>query len=130
MPDATTTPIPAAVTPTPTAPPAPVQATPTAPAPAVPTPDALLIPASMKKGATQRERADTVCSLAESILGAKPGQTAFITVQPGGWLFARFDFNDKLGYPTVGPPPHGDRYVWKTQPSGIRYGYLKEKANA
>lgn len=129
MPDSTPTPV------VPAPAPAPVQPTPAATTPAKP--DALMIPETLKRGATQLDRIDSICSFAESILGGdrSKGVTARIRRQPGGRkMFVTLSPRDTLRFP-VNSGESGPRYYWVAQPDGVEYGYLvdaarKEKASA
>jgi hypothetical protein len=95
------------------------------------TPDALILPESLKKGETQIDRIDSILSIAEPLLkiDRTKGQRAYIRRQPGSRLFVTSNPEDTLQYP-VGHDQEGKpRYVWIVQPSGIDYGFLIEGAS-
>jgi hypothetical protein len=93
-------------------------------------PDALLIPESFRVGKTTLDRVDSVCTLAEGILGGDRagGVTAYVRRQPAGRkMFVTLDPMDQLHF-EKGSGNRGSRYTWKPQENGIEYGYLVDAA--
>lgn len=89
-----------------------------------PIPDALLIPESLKAGARQIDRINSVLDIAEPILAVDRtlGERAYIRRQPGGRLFITKDPADTLLHP-VGHPLEGrERYRWSPRAEGDRDG--------
>lgn len=100
------------------------------PAPATPArPDALFIPESFRVGATKYDRADSICTFAEGILGADKlkSQRAYVRRQPGARVFVTLDPDDTIAFPRIGSN-RGPRYAWVKQPNGVEYGYLVDAA--
>jgi hypothetical protein len=94
------------------------------------TPDALMLPASVRSGARMADRVDSVCTLAEAILGLdRPaGKTALIRRQPHDRLFVTGDHADTILFPTNHPRSGQPRYRWVAQADGSEWGYLAEEA--
>jgi len=91
-----------------------------------PNPDALLLPESLKRGATQLDRIDSILRIAEPILGVDRtrGERAYIRRQPGGQLFVSANPADTLMFP-VGHPLEGKpRYHWSAREDGSEWGFL------
>jgi hypothetical protein len=88
--------------------------------------DALILPETLKKGATQIERIDSILAIAEPLLGVdrKAGQRAYIRRQPGGRLFVSKSPEDTLCHPREHPREGQPRYDWETAADGFQYGYL------
>lgn len=96
--------------------------------PTGPLPDALLVPEGLKRGRTVAERVDSICNIAEPILGVDrtQGQHAYIRRQGDGWLFITRDPRDTIYAPMTSPLRGRPRYDWIDTPDGIRRGYLKD----
>jgi hypothetical protein len=100
--------------------------------PTAPTPNALLLPESLKRGSRQIERINSILDLAEPILGVDraQGDKAWIRKQPGGMLFITKDPADTLFHVQNTPLAGKARYAWLPAEGGIRRGYLTEEARA
>jgi len=88
--------------------------------------DALILPESLKNGATQLDRIDSILNAAEPLLGVdrSRGGRAYIRRQPGGRLFVTADPRDTLLFP-IGHPREGQaRYSWTPRPDGTERGRL------
>jgi hypothetical protein len=88
--------------------------------------DALILPESLKSGATQLDRIDSILRAAEPLLGVdrSRGARAYIRRQPGGRLFVTADPRDTLLFP-IGHPREGQaRYAWTPGPDGSERGRL------
>lgn len=101
--------------------------------PSLPTPDALFFPAALKRGATFRDRLNSVADVAEPLLGVdrSKGECAHIHDQHDGWLFITKDPEDRIyfpAYPDRHPKAGQPRYAWVNHPGGIRLGYLVPEA--
>lgn len=90
-------------------------------------PDALMIPASMKRGDKTQDRLDHMCTLAEGFLGLdrRKGQHAHIRAWPpeGEFLFVTESPLDEFNFPKCHPKDGQCRYRWEMQPNGIAFGY-------
>jgi hypothetical protein len=94
-------------------------------------PDALMIPATLKKGARLSDRVASVIEVAEAMLGidrrsANPGR-AWIRQQPHGKLFVTRDPADTIVFPRDHPLSGQPRYRWERQPDGSAWGWLVEE---
>jgi hypothetical protein len=94
------------------------------------TPDALLLPETLKAGARQIDRINSVLNIAEPILEVDRGlgERGYIRRQPGGRLFITKDPADTLLYPVGHPREGSERYRWSARPDGIELGYLEKAA--
>lgn len=96
-------------------------------------PDALLVPASMRKGERVFERVASICDVAEPLLeiDRAAGERAWIRTQPNGTLFVTRDPFDTLNFPRDHPHHGRPRYHWgRPRRDGITLGYLVEEAQA
>jgi hypothetical protein len=95
-------------------------------------PDALMIPATMKRGATPGIRLDMICTLAEGFLGLdrRKGEHARVRVWPpkGEFLFVTTSDLDEFYFPQIHPKAGQSRYRWEMQPNGIAFGYFEPGA--
>jgi hypothetical protein len=98
--------------------------------PICPLPDALMIPARVKHGRTQRERIASVNAVANPLLGVDydRGELAWIRTLDGGWLFVTKDPHDTIYHPLTSPLRGRDRYAWLIGPDGIKRGYLTQES--
>jgi hypothetical protein len=98
--------------------------------PIVPAPDALLVPAKLKRGRTLFERMCSILDLAEPMLRVdrSKGERAYIREQPQGWLFITKDQFDTIYHPLRTPMQGRPRYTWLDGQDGIRRGYVTEAA--
>jgi hypothetical protein len=96
----------------------------------LPVPDALMLPAGVKRGARMVERVASICEIAEPLLGVDraAGQHAWIRQQPHGRLFVTRDDRDTINYPIEHPRSGQPRYDWVDGADGIRLGFLKPEA--
>src|SRR5262245_54549131 len=94
--------------------------------PTAPTPDALMIPARLKRGRTQRERIASVNAVANPLpsVDYDKGELAWIRTLDGHWLFVTKDPHDTIYHPLSSPLRGRDRYAWVTGPDGIKRGWL------
>jgi hypothetical protein len=95
-------------------------------------PDALMIPASMKRGATPADRLDMICTLAEGFLGLdrRKGEHAFVRAWPpdGEFLFVATSELDEFYFPKTHAKCGQSRYRWDMQPNGIAFGFFEPGA--
>jgi hypothetical protein len=93
-------------------------------------PDALLLPETLKAGARQIDRINSILDVAEPILGVDRarGERAYIRRQPGGRLFITRAPADTLLHPLGHPLEGRARYRWTPRPDGVELGYLEEAA--
>lgn len=91
-------------------------------------PDALFVPESLKAGARQIDRINSVLDVAEPILRVDRslGERGYIRRQPGGRLFITKDPADTLLHPAGHPREGQERYRWTARPDGVALGYLDE----
>lgn len=93
-------------------------------------PDALLIPSSRKIGGRAAERVNSICWIAEPLLGTDyaKGERAWIRSHGQYWLFVTPRLEDTMcfegGHPLCGHP----RYTWVLQGDGMQFGFLVECA--
>ena len=94
--------------------------------------DAIMMDESKKTGSTSWGRIDSLCSIAEPLLGLDKakGQTAWIRRQPGGKVFVTGSPTDTIYYPNDHDKAGQPRYGWvvSTADPGIELGYLLDKA--
>jgi hypothetical protein len=97
-----------------------------------PTPDALLVPEQLKRGATQWERIRSINQIAIPLLGIdyEKDELAWIHKQPGGWLFISKNPEDTIYWPHGAPQAGRHRYAWVDGEGGVRRGYLTEEARS
>jgi hypothetical protein len=95
--------------------------------PVTPVPDALMLPATLKRGARLADRVDSICAFAEPILGVDraKGERAWIRQQAHGQLFITRDSADTIHFPRDHCLSGQPRYRWEKQPDGSEWGYLK-----
>ncbi len=93
------------------------------------TPDALILPETWKKGATQLDRIDSILAIAEPLLNIdrSKGERAYIRRQPAGRLFVTGDPQDTLQFPLGHPQEGRPRYHWVANPDGSEHGFLVER---
>ena len=95
-------------------------------------PDALMIPATMKRGATPGIRLDYICTLAEGFLGLdrRKGQHAIVRTWPpkGEFLFVTTSDRDEFLFPQVHAKCGQCRYRWEMQTNGIAFGFYEPGA--
>lgn len=93
-------------------------------------PDALFLPANLRKGCRMAERVKSICDIAEPLLGVDhgSGERAQIRVQSHDWLFITKSSLDTINFPTHHHRAGQPRYCWVDQPDGSRFGYLVEGA--
>jgi hypothetical protein len=91
-------------------------------------PDALFLPASLKRGATLRERVGSVADVADGLLevDASDGEKSYIRTQPHNVLFVTRDPYDSIYYPLDHPKSGQPRYRWEKRDGGVQIGYLIE----
>jgi hypothetical protein len=96
----------------------------------VPRPDALFLPAALKRGPTLFARVSSVCDVAEPLLEVdrSAGERAYIRSQPHGRLFVTRDPADTIFFPTGHPRSGEHRYRWEKRDGGVDVGYLLESA--
>ena len=89
-------------------------------------PAALMLPETLKAGARQIDRINSVLAVAEPMLGVDraKGERAYIRRQPGGRLFITRDPADTLLHPVGHPLQGAERYRWSPRADGIEFGYL------
>lgn len=91
-------------------------------------PDALMIPASMKRGERPGDRLDYICTIAERFLGLdrRNGEHAFVRAWPpkGEYLFVTTTDVDEFYFPKCHPKDGQSRYRWEMQTNGIAFGYF------
>ena len=89
-------------------------------------PDALFLPETIKAGARQIDRINSVLEVAEPMLGVDRGrgERAYIRRQPGGRLFITRDPADTLLHPVGHPLEGADRYRWSPRADGVEFGFL------
>lgn len=96
-------------------------------------PDAVLCPATLRRGPTKWHRLDSVLRIVEPILQVdkEAGELAWVRKQgpdgPDQRLFITRDPNDLLEYPSNHPTKAGrPRYTWVESGPGFCLGYLNE----
>jgi hypothetical protein len=89
-------------------------------------PDALLLPSTLKRGNRLVDRVASIVELAEAILGVdrSSGERAWIRQQPHGQLFITRDLADTICFPRDHPLSGQPRYRWEKQSDGSEWGYL------
>jgi hypothetical protein len=91
-------------------------------------PDALMLPANVKRGVRLAQRVNSICEIAEPLLGVNraAGERAWVRQQPHGQLFITRRPDDSLcfarGHPRSGQP----RYRWEKRSDGSEWGFLLE----
>lgn len=101
----------------------------------MPRPDAVLIPASAKKGATKLDRIDSILAVVEPILQVdRPKERAWIRQVSDEELFVTRDPKDTL-YGAKSTPQEGKRrYRWESNDAagvkGLMVGYLVDPDHA
>jgi len=89
-------------------------------------PDALMLPATLKRGDRLADRVDSVVTFAEPLLGVdrRSGGRAWVRQQPHGRLFVTRDSADTIFFPRDHARSGQPRYRWETQTDGSQWGYL------
>lgn len=93
--------------------------------PTGPIPDALLIPAEMKRGRRLGDRLNFVSDIAEPLLGVdrSRGEHAYVRTGKTANMFITKDPNEGLYHATTSHLRGRHRYNWVMGPDGIRRGY-------
>jgi hypothetical protein len=97
-----------------------------------PSPDALMLPSTIKRGGRLAERVGSIADVAEPLLGIVRGKgvLAHIRSLQHGRLFVTRDPEDTLyfhgDHPLAGQP----RYRWEPQADGVEFGWLIEGEGA
>jgi hypothetical protein len=96
----------------------------------VPFPDALMLPATLKKGGRLADRVKSITDVAEPLLGLdRPaGQRAWIRQQPHGRLFITASTEDTIYFARDHAKAGQPRYRWERRDDGVELGYLVEGA--
>ncbi len=94
--------------------------------PTCPTPDAIMMPATMKAGRNRFEKTYSVSRIAEPILEVDyaAGERAWIKAQAGDWLFITKNREDTIYMSDRSGAGGRPRYEWIPRGDGIRFGYL------
>jgi hypothetical protein len=92
----------------------------------MPRPDALFLPASVKKGRRIGDRVRSVTSIAEPLLEVDyaGGERAIIRDQRDGRMFITRNPLDTIYFPTGHPRSGTPRYRWERRTDGTELGYL------
>lgn len=95
-------------------------------------PDALMIPATMKRGARPGDRLDFICTLAEGFLGLdrRKGEHAYCRAWPpdGAFIFVTTSDLDEFYFPKIHAKCGQSRYRWEMQTNGIAFGFYEPGA--
>jgi hypothetical protein len=91
-----------------------------------PFPDALMLPAALKRGARLHDRVASIAAIAEPLLGVDraAGERAWVRQQPHGRLFVTRDPADTIFFPRDHDRQGQPRYRWETQADGSQWGWL------
>ncbi len=89
-------------------------------------PDALMLPETIKSGSRMSDRVASIADIAEPLLGVDraKGEGAYIRLQGNGKLFISRSIFDTINFPRDHPRDGQPRYRWVAQPDGSEFGYL------
>jgi hypothetical protein len=93
-------------------------------------PDALMLPATLKRGNRLADRVDSLCAFAEPLLGVdrRAGGRAWCRQQPHGRIFVTRDSDDTMFFPRDHARSGQPRYRWELMGDGVEFGWLVEGA--
>jgi hypothetical protein len=89
-------------------------------------PDALMMPAALKRGKRMPERVGSICDVAEPLLQCDRagGERAWIRIQLNNRLFITRSPDDTILYPREHALAGRPRYRWEKGEGDVELGYL------